>query len=253
MKLFTSTLWLFIIGCALFAASTSHAAENTGVSKAQQLLTQAQQQNKFAFLLFYKTNDAPTQEIARTLNAGVASRQDRAVSTYVWLSDASEKAIIEKFGVGRSPMPMTVAVAPNGAITGVFSQQLADSSFDEAMVTPAMTRCIKAMQEGKLVVLCAQPSAVAAMPNAVQEFQTDPHFNTRLAVVSMQLADPAEARFARDLKIVNGASSTTMVFMAPPGVMVGTYDARATKAQMAADLHKAGRCCDDPHCKHNHQ
>ncbi len=166
MRLYNSILWLLIIGCALFAASGLHAAETTGVSKVQQLLAQAQQQNKFAFLLFYKTNDAPTQQIARTLNAGVASRQDRAVSTYVWLSDASEKAIIEKFGVGRSPMPMTVAVAPNGAITGVFSQQLADSSFDEAMVTPAMTRCIKAMQEGKLVVLCAnrQPSPPCPMP-----------------------------------------------------------------------------------------
>ncbi len=72
-------------------------------------------------------------------------------------------------------------------------------------------------------------------------------------MVSLQLADPAEARFASDLKIANNSRSTTMVLMAPPGVMVGTYDARATKAQMAADLHKAGRCCDDPHCVHNHQ
>ena len=40
------------------------------------------------------------------------------------VGDPAEKALVEKFGVSRSPLPLTLAVAPNGAITGVFSQRL---------------------------------------------------------------------------------------------------------------------------------
>jgi hypothetical protein len=35
--------------------------------------------------------------------------------------------------------------------------------------------------------------------------------------------------------------------------MVGKFPATATKAQLASELHAAGKCCDDPNCKHNHK
>jgi hypothetical protein len=115
-----------------------------------------------------------------------------------------------------------------------------------------MSRCMKAMQEKKLVILCAQPTGTTPIPNAVQHFQADPHFNQRLAVVSLQVTDPAEARFVQELELPQPVRGTTMVFMAPPGVMIGKYGATATQAQMATDLHKAGKCCDNPNCPHNH-
>jgi hypothetical protein len=34
--------------------------------------------------------------------------------------------------------------------------------------------------------------------------------------------------------------------------MIGKYAANVSQAQMAADLHKAGKCCDNPNCPHNH-
>jgi hypothetical protein len=46
--------------------------------------------------------------------------------------------------------------------------------------------------------------------------------------------------------------TTSVVFMAPPGTIVGKYTAQVTKAKLAADLHAAGKCCNDPNCKHNH-
>jgi hypothetical protein len=222
-------------------------------SKTQQLLAQAAREQKFTFIMFYKQNDATAQAVAKTLSEGVAKRADRAVATYVLASDPGEQAVVARFGVARSPMPITLAVAPNGAITGVFQQQqLADASLDTALVTPAMSRCMKAMQEKKLVILCAQPPNASTMPNAVRHFQADPHFNQRLAVVALQVNDPAEARFVQELELAQPVRNTTMVFMAPPGVMIGKYGATATQAQMATDLHKAGKCCDNPNCPHNH-
>ena len=92
----------------------------------------------------------------------------------------------------------------------------------------------------------------ASLPQAVKDFQADPHFSNRLAVVSMQVNDPKEKQFLNQMQVdplqVRGQ---TTLFLAPPGVLIGKYTASATKDEMAAALHQAGKCCDDPNCKHN--
>ena len=69
----------------------------------------------------------------------------------------------------------------------------------------------------------------------------------------MSLDDPAEARFYRQMNLnpeqVDGPYA---VLIAPPGVLVGHFDRQASAEQIAAAIHKAGKCCDDENCKHNH-
>ena len=43
-----------------------------------------------------------------------------------------------------------------------------------------------------------------------------------------------------------------VIFMAPPGALVGRFAASASKEDLARALHAAGKCCSDPNCKHNH-
>lgn len=239
---------------ALISNSSSmlSAANNSPApSRTELVLTQTAAQQKFTFILFYRQNDAATQAMANALTAGVAKRKEQAVTTFVHASDATEAAVIERFGVARSPMPLALAVAPNGAITGVFPLKFTDASFDEALVTPAMTRCMKAMQQEKLVVLCACPTGTTTFPKAVADLKADPHYASRITVVALNIEDPAEARLIKDMELPT-TRSTTMVFMAPPGVMVGKYAATATANEMARDLAKAGKCCDNPNCPHNH-
>ena len=65
--------------------------------------------------------------------------------------------------------------------------------------------------------------------------------------------DPAEVAFLEQLKIDPGTvRGSTTAFLAPPAVLVGKYGPAATKNEMAAALHAAGKCCNDPNCKHNH-
>jgi hypothetical protein len=44
---------------------------------------------------------------------------------------------------------------------------------------------------------------------------------------------------------------SSVVVMAPPGVLVGKFPASATMSDIATKLHAAGKCCNDPNCKHN--
>jgi hypothetical protein len=111
---------------------------------------------------------------------------------------------------------------------------------------------MKSLQEGKIVFVCLQTSDEAVLPTAVKEFQTDPLFKDRLSLVSMQLNDPAETRFLNQMQVdARRTPAATAVLLAPPGVLIGKYGPSATKDEVAAALHKAGKCCDDENCKHN--
>ena len=74
--------------------------------------------------MFYKTNDAATQTMSATLKEGLATRAESAMTAHVQVGPPAEKALVDRFDVSRAPMPMTIAVAPNGAITGMFAQKL---------------------------------------------------------------------------------------------------------------------------------
>lgn len=244
--------WLAAV--AWLAVSQSFAASPEIISKGQAALDAAAQANKYCFLLFYKTNDAATQAAATTLSKGVANRADRTSYAFVAVSDPNEQALVKQFNVGRAAMPFTIAVAPNGAVTSVYPKPITDPDLDTAFVTPGMARVMKQMQSGKSVLVCVHTPAVTLLPVGVSQFVADPHFAGRTAIVAVRVDDPAEAKFVKDLEIdPRRVAGTTVVFLAPPGVLVGKYSGDVSMASLASDLHAAGKCCDDPNCKHNHK
>jgi hypothetical protein len=246
---------LFFVALALVLGALAErllpAAEIAG--PAQQVLAQAARDQKYTFLLFYRDDNAATRAMAQALRSGAAKRGDRIAVSLVSVANPAEQAVIKKFGVSRAPLPFALAVAPNGAITGLYSQKLVDANLDEALVTPGMAHCMKCMQDQKLVLVCVHTSPGASVPQGVHDFQTDPEFKDRVQVMSVQANDPSEAAFLKQMEIVPAkATGSTVVFLAPPAVLVGKFSAKATKEELAAALHKAGKCCDDPNCKHAH-
>lgn len=217
-----------------------------------QVLEQASVHNRYTFLIFYREDSAATRAMAQSVNGTIAQRPGAASATYVLTSDPGNRPLVDRFGLGRAPMPLTVAIAPNGAMTGIFPTKVTDEQLAGSFVTPSMAGCMKAMQSGKLVLLCVQNSPVDVLPQGVRDFQADPQFATRVAVVPLPVAEPSEAPLLKELQIdVQQPGHATTVFMAPPGVLVGKFSASTSKDELATALHKAGKCCDDPHCKHN--
>ncbi len=219
-------------------------------SKAQAALDQAAQQGKYSFVLFYKQNDAATSAMNTTLHQALAKRSS-AVVTFVQVADPAERALVAKHDVARAPMPVTLALAPNGALTGIFAQKLQAADVENAFVTPTMMLAMKALQENKLVFVTVQGSSQNIVPPALREFQSDPHFNTRMVTLNMNAADPAEARFAAEMGVDPRAAATQLSLLAPPGVLVGKFAASTAKNSIAAAIAEAGKCCDDPNCKHH--
>lgn len=224
----------------------------TTASRAQALLDSAARDDKYAFLLFYKSDDATAQAMLKTVRGELAGRQDEAVFGTVSLASPAEQAVATRFDITRAPMPLLLAVAPNGAVTGIFSKKITAANIDDCFVTPAMTRCMKALQAGKIVMVCVQPTPKATLPAGVVDLQNDADFKDRIATTTFQAGDEAEAPFLAQAELAPAKiKSTTTILLAPPGVLVGTFPAATTADEFAAALHKAGKCCDDPNCKHN--
>lgn len=148
-------------------------------------------------------------------------------------------------------MPMTVAVAPNGAMTKVITKSVSDEQLAMSFVTPAMAHCMKSMQQGRLVFICIQSKADVPIPSGVRDMMIDPLFKDRVEVVPVRTGDAAEAPLIQELESDVAVKGATTVFLAPPGVLVGKFGPAVTKEQLASALHKAGKCCEDENCKHN--
>ena len=229
------------------AVARAHAA-----SKTQLALERNAVENTFTFIVFYKEDSAATREMIRIAHENTANRAERCVVISANANDAAEKELVERFGIGRAPMPLTVAVASNGAITGVFSKALNAQHIDAAIVTPTMARCMKSLQSQKLVFVVASRNDKPEVPVGIRSLQKDPLFKDRIVLTSLRLDDPAETRFLSQMKIdPEQVTGPYAVLIAPPGVLVGHFDATATGETIATAIHKSGQCCDDPNCKHS--
>jgi hypothetical protein len=243
--------WVGALFAHVIVVSSVIAQGAPAASQAQQVLSAAAAEQKYTFLVFYKDNDSATRAMAQTVKSGVESRGDRATWTYVNVANPPDKALVDRFGVSRAPMPLTVAVAPNGAMTKLTPTSITDEQIEKSFVTPAMAHCMKSMQDGRLVLVCIQSNPQPVIPPGVRDFANDPEFKNRTAVVPVHAGNPAEAELVRQLEADSLTKGATTVFLAPPGVLVGKFGPTVTKDQLAVALHKAGQCCDDPNCKHN--
>lgn len=232
------------------ALPLGHQATATEFSAGQQAVESNAQNGKFSFVLFYRSNDSATQSMQQVLQSTLASRQDAAIVA-VQISDNREQALISKFDATRIPMPAVAVLAPNGAIASVFPQRVTPQHLTAAIVSPAQANCLKALQEQKIVLLCAHPEGQRVVPAGVTQFQNDALFKKRTEVVTVNANDPAEARFLQQLRIRTDQPSPVVAFMAPPGVMLGLYNENVTHNILAQKLAAAGKCCDDDNCKHH--
>lgn len=232
---------------ALFAIQPADAAE---LSRGQQVVASAAESDQFTFILFHRGRDAATDKMHQVLHSTLAQRQD-AVILPIQISDASEQALVKKFDATRMPMPAVAILAPNGAVTGVVPQRVSPQRLVASIVSRGQATCLKALQDQKIVILCAQPDGTRDIPTGVREFQADKLFTDRTEVVTVTATDPAEAKFLHQLRLRTDQPTSVVAFMAPPGVMMGIYDANVTLDTLAQRLAKAGKCCDDPNCRHH--
>lgn len=212
-------------------------------SKGMSAVQHAATADKYLFVFFWKEKGQQTDAMWSVFQSAMSKVADRADSVAVNASDPAEKPMVAKFGIDRSPMPLVLALAPNGAITKGFPLKFDERQLFQAFVSPGTAGCLKALQARKLVLLSVQSRSAyiqqVSLQRGVADFAADARFAGATEIVSVDPADPAEASFLQDLQVDPRSSTSVTVLLAPPGAVVGKFEGAVTKEQLVAKLQAA--------------
>ncbi len=224
---------------------TADATDDSGAGMAA--IADAERAKKYLFVFFWKNEDEQTAAMKGVFEEAMRKTADRAQSTIVCIADPTEKGIVGKFDLQRAPMPLVLALAPNGAITGGFPTKFEEQQLLDAFATPVTEKVMKHLQDNRLVFLCVQNGKTKSNDAAMQGirgFKADARFASASEIVILDPTDPAESSFLAAMKIDPKTEEAMTVFLVPPGLAIAEYKGATDKAELMAALQKAssGSC-----------
>ncbi|KLU05592.1 hypothetical protein RISK_002224 [Rhodopirellula islandica] len=212
-------------------------------------MQKASQEGKYLFVYFWKQNDEQTQLMQGVFQQATTKMSDVADAISVQITDPNNAGVVKQFGVSRAPMPLALAIAPNGAVTGGLPVTFQEQQLRDAIVSPATATCLKAMQDRKLVLLCVKRDTNAVAFQGAHALTQDERFAASTQIVNVDPTDASEQSFLQSLKVDVSAGKGVMVVLTPPGQPVATFAENATKDEIVERLTAASSaCCPDGQC-----
>jgi hypothetical protein len=240
MRAFHLAIAIAILAVSTTAITAQEQAAEANQSQGQAVIDRAAAAHKYVFLFCWKDKNPQTDKAWGVVQPAVANMADSAEVASVQITDPAEKKIVEKYGLTRAPMPLVLAIAPCGAITKAFTKTFDENQLRTAFVSSCTQLCLKALQDRKLVLACvvdqANPQDQVAIPKCVEEFKADAKYGSATEIVLVNARDQGEAAFLRDFQVSPQMQKPVVVFLAPPGAMIGKFDGNTTKQELVAKL-----------------
>ncbi len=238
---------------AIVAEDLGEGSASAGSAEdAMAAVRQAADAGKYLFAFFWKEDDQQTQAMRQVFNQATSQVEERADAVSVQVTDPAQKAIVDEYGLDRAPMPLVLALAPNGAITGGFPAEFSGEDLLGAFASPCTEKCMKLLQEGKLVLLCVQGAKTQGNDEALKgarDFQGDGRFSAATEIIMLDPNDAAEKSFLADLQITAATEQAVTVFLVPPGSPIAMFEGPVSKELLVEALEKAGSsCCPGGSC-----
>jgi hypothetical protein len=227
------------------ATREDEASATPGQSGSISAIERAAEAGKYTFVFFYSDESEKTESARSSFRKTVSRVTEQAVPLEVDTSNPAERPIVDRFNVSRAPMPLVLAVAPNGAITGGFPQQFDEKNLLEAFVSPGTERSLKALQDSRVVLVCVQNASTTSNDVAmkgVQDVKADPGFGPSTEIVAVDPANPAESEFLAALKIDPQTNEAITVCLVPPGKAVARFEGATDKKTIIAALTSSTSC-----------
>lgn len=227
-----AALMTVAICLAGFSRAEETAAEVKKGSPGETAIKEASEANKHLYIFFYSEDQDATGETHKAFEAVVGKMTDVAQAITLKKDAPEEKALIKKFDLKNAPMPLVLVIAPNGAITmGGVAQKMTEEKLRAGIASPCQQKCLKALQDKKVVLLCAYDKNLAADDptlKTVTDFKADSRYTKTTEIVRVDPADNAEKKFLKQFNITAESGSTT-VMLAPPRTLVKTFAGAVTK------------------------
>ena len=209
-------------------------------SPGQAAVDRAAAAQKYIFIFFWKDKNLQTDKAWSVLQPAVANMAGSAEVVSIQITNPAEKRIVDKYDATRAPMPLVLAVAPCGVITKAFTKTFDENQLRAAFVSPCTQLCLKALRSRKLVLACvvdqANPQDSVTIPKGVEDFRADAKFGSATEIVLVNARDQGEATLLKEFQVDPQTQKPVIVFLAPPGAMIGKFDGSTTKQQLLAKL-----------------
>lgn len=233
---------------AIQSKGKTSSQKHSAPESANKAIALAQQNCEFLFMLFYEKKDNSFQEMQKTVQA-FSKNSAKTIKTYEALTtDSKESDVIQKYGINRTPLPVLLVFAPNGAITGGFPQKVTEEQLSSCMVPKLIMNILKSVQAKKVALVLLQNKNTkfnTETTNVANEFSKD---NRLLGYVDIIKQDPSDGDikdFLTQCKIESTTKEATTVLIVPPGKIGGVYSGKITKETLITGLVacSGGGCC----------
>lgn len=107
---------------AVAAACCSAVRAEETVVGPEQAIQAASEKGALLYLVFFREQDANMKALLDTVKT-TAGKHSGTSWTTVDIADPAQRPVADRFKVTRAPMPMVIAVAANGAVTGAFHKR----------------------------------------------------------------------------------------------------------------------------------
>ena len=231
---------------AAAAAGSAQVAQTSRApaSPAERALDRARKDGKYAFLLFYRPKDRGDAKMRDVFDRAQTRLTKKAAFVPVDVGAEGESRLIEQYAVSKAPLPLTLVMAPNGAVVNAFPKAVDEKTLADAFVSPKVAEVSKALQDRKLVTLCLQNARTkhnAESRQAAQQFVGDSRLGGQALLVT---ADPSkEPGLLKRCGIRSIPTESTIVMLLPPGQLVASVTGSTTKDALLAKLQAALAAC----------
>jgi len=210
----------------------------------QQAIEAAAEAGHYLFVYFYDGKLPETLSRQEELSAGARKLGREVDLAIVDITAPSEVSFARKQRVARAPMPMVLAFAPTGAVTGAFSDDLTSETLRTAFVSPATESSLARLQMNRLVLICVQSSSTRWNKEALKgasDFVADERFAGNADVVMLNPSDPAEGEFLATLGVDPATPDAVTVLMVPPGTAVAQVVGKSDKETLIKELEASAK------------
>jgi len=228
--------------CLAAAVASEEAAPQAKPSGCEAAMKQAAAANKHLYIFFYSEDNEATQALRKPFEAVMAKMTDVAQWAALKRDAPEEKALVTRFDLQAVSVPLVLVLAPNGVVTTAgLAENMPEEKLRAGIAGPCQQKCLLALQEKKVAILCAYGKDVSSddpTVKAVNEFKADPANAKRVEVLRIDPADPAEARFLKQLE-VDPKRGLATIMLAPGRTLLAKFIGPVTKESLAAALKPA--------------
>ncbi len=225
------------------AATISLNSDSNGAKS----IAEAEKAGKMLFMYFHDGAEMPANDLAASFTKLMETEGASASYVFIDRKDEKEKSLVARFQLDRLPMPLILALAPNGAVTAGFPANMANSTtVSQAFVSKVEMEVLVRLQQGKLILLCVQNASSEKREEAmagIKEYIADPTIASLTEIITVDPKESSEGAFFEKLRVTPDNQAQT-VMLIPPGTIAGMFKG----AVSALDLKSAFQAATRPTC-----